>query len=161
MTRRRLRLLWLSVTLLASATSVLEAQRTVALAPGSKVRIRSQGDAKWRVGRLTGIAPDTIRLQSCDSCSVDAYPLTSLSAIQVSMGRIRHGLTIGRGAFYGTFIGLGSGWLYAWQRTRGCKGDLCGLDYLAVPFFGAGGLVIGSAIGSAFRYDDWRPAPIR
>ena len=79
------------------------------------------------------------------------------------MGRTRRGSTIAKGAFLGAIVGLGSGMLYGWQKTRGCKpgDDMCGLAYLAVPFFGAGGLAIGTAVGGSFQYDDWRPALIR
>jgi hypothetical protein len=44
------------------------------------------------------------------------------------------------------------------MMERSC---FCGIDYIAVPFFGAGGFFIGAAIGSSIRYDDWRPALIR
>lgn len=163
MIRRIVLLLWASLALLGALSSGLQAQRTLAVAVGSRIRVQTQGDPTWRVGRLTGIAPDTLRLRSCDSCAVDIYSLPSLSAIQVSMGRTGRNTTVLKGAFLGTLVGLGSGWLYAWQKTRNCKpgDDLCGLEYLAVPFFGAGGLVIGMTIGSFFRYDDWRPALIR
>jgi hypothetical protein len=157
------RLLWLCFLLLASWSRGVEAQQTVAVAPGSKIRVQSQGSPKWRVGRLTSIAPDTVRLQSCVACSVDVYSLQSLSAIQVSVGRTRRSSAIARGALFGALIGLGSGWLYGWQHTRGCSSEaaFCGIDYIAVPFFGAGGFFIGAAIGSSIQYDDWRPALIR
>jgi len=53
--------------LLASWSKVVEAQQTVAVALGSKIRVQSKDSPKWRVGRLTGVAPDTVRLQSCDA----------------------------------------------------------------------------------------------
>ena len=161
MTSGMLRLLWLCFMLLASWSKVVEAQQTVAVALGSKIRVQSKDSPKWRVGRLTGVAPDTVRLQSCDACSVEVYSLPSLMSIQVSVGRTRRGSTIARGALFGALIGLGSGGLYGWQQSRGCSEGPCGIDYIAIPFFGAGGLAIGAAIGSAIRYDDWRPALIR
>jgi hypothetical protein len=161
--RRVLQPLWFCFALLAMPADTLQAQRTLAVALGSKVRVRPWDDPTWRVGRLMGIATDTIRLQSCASCAVDVYLLPSLSAVHVSMGRTGRATTVLKGAVLGTLVGLGSGWLYGWIKTRSCKpgDDLCGLDYLAVPFLGAGGLVIGTVIGSTFRYDDWQPALIR
>jgi hypothetical protein len=163
MITRVARLLLPAFALLAALASGLHAQRTVAVALGSRMRVQTQNDSTWRVGRLAGIVPDTIRLRSCDSCADDVYSLSSLSTIQVSVGRTRRGTTIFKGAVLGTLAGLGSGWLYGWAKTRHCapNDDLCGLEYLAVPFFGAGGLFIGMAIGSSRQYDDWRPALIR
>ncbi|HEX9083778.1 MAG TPA: hypothetical protein VF836_03480 [Gemmatimonadaceae bacterium] len=163
MIRRILRLLCLSLGLLATSGRILQAQRTLSGALGSKIRVQPQGDTEGRVGRLTGVAPDTVRLRPCESCSVDSYFLPSLSAVQVSVGRKRHGSTIAKGAFFGAVIGLASGMFYGWQKTRGCKpgDDMCGLEYLAVPFLGAGGLAIGAAVGGSIQYDDWRPALIR
>jgi hypothetical protein len=163
MITRVLRVLWLSLGLLATSGRILNAQQTLAVALGSKVRVQPEGETKWLVGRLTGVAPDTIRLQQCKSCSVTSYSLPSLSAVEVSMGRTRRGSTILAGALLGAAVGLGSGMLYGWEQTRGCKrgDDMCGLAYLAVPFFGAGGLAIGMAVGGSLKYDDWRPASIR
>lgn len=163
MIRRVLRVLWLSLGLLTTSGKILRAQRTLAVALGSKVRVQPEGETKWLVGRLTGVAPDTVRLQQCKSCSVVSYSLPSLSAVEVSMGRTRRGSTILAGALLGAAAGLGSGMFYGWKQTRRCKrgDDMCGLAYLAVPFFGAGGLAIGTAIGGSFQYDDWRTAPVR
>lgn len=163
MIRRVLPVLWLSLGLLATSGRILRAQQILAVALGSNVRVQPQGDTKWLVGRLTGVAPDTIRLQQCKSCSVVSYSLPSLSSVEVSVGRRRRGSTILAGALVGAAAGLGSGMLYGWKQTRSCKrgNDMCGLAYLAVPFFGAGGLAIGTAVGGSFKYDDWRPALIR
>ena len=163
MIARSLWVLCLSLGLLATSGRILRAQQTLAVALGSKVRVQPEGETKWLVGRLTGIAPDTVRLQQCKSCSVASYSLPSLSAVEVSMGRTRRGSTILAGALLGAAVGLGSGMLYGWKQTRRCKGgdDMCGLVYLAVPFFGAGGLAIGTAVGGSLKYDDWRPASVR
>ena len=160
---RALSLAVLHFALLAGLTSTVHAQRTVAVAVGSRVRVHTQNDSTWRVGRVTRIAPDTLWLRSCDACADNVYTFPYVSDIQLSIGRTRRGNTILRGAVLGTLVGLGSGWMYGWAKTRHCAPNvsLCGIEYLAVPFFGAGGLFIGMAVGSAFRYDDWRPAPIR
>jgi hypothetical protein len=162
MISRVLRVLWLSLGLFATSGRILRAQQTLAVALGSKVRVQPEGETKWLVGRLTGVAPDTVRLQQCKSCSVVSYSLPSLSAVEVSVGRTRHGSTSLAGALLGAAVGMGSGMVYGWKQTRRCKGDgICGLAYLAVPFFGAGGLAIGAAVGGSLKYDDWRPASVR
>jgi hypothetical protein len=162
MIRRVVGLLWAPLAFLASVSSGLYAQRTVAVALGSRVRVQAQGDSTWRVGRLTGIAPDTLRLRLCGNCAESVYSLPSLSAIQVSVGPPR-AATILTGAFLGALVGLGSGWVYASAKTRNCPPNAsdCYLANLAIPIMGVGGLVVGTAIGVFLRYDDWRPALLR
>jgi hypothetical protein len=161
MLRRIPRLLCLAVALLAVSGGTLRAQREFPIALGSRVRVKPQGETTWHVGRLAGVGADTIRLRSCNSCAVDVYSLRSLSAVQVSVGRSARGNTILKGTLLGLLAGLVSGWIYAELQTSKCRGeDLCGLEYLWVPYLGAGGLVVGTLIGASFRYDDWRPASI-
>jgi hypothetical protein len=70
MITRVLRVLWLSLGLLATSGRILGAQQTLAVDLGSKVRVQPEGGTKWLVGRLTGVALDTVRLQQCKSCSI-------------------------------------------------------------------------------------------
>ena len=142
-------------------TNPVQAQHTLAVAVGSRIRLQSQGDTTWRVGRLAGVASDSVRMRSCDSCTIEVYYLPSLSAVQVVVGRTARGSTVVKGGLVGALLGISSGLLYA--KTHGCVSEAasCGVQYLAVPFLGAAGLAIGAAIGSAFRYDDWRPALVR
>ena len=148
----------------AILASDLTAQRTLALAVGSRIRVQGQSESSWHAGRLTGVSPDTIRLQACDTCVEDVYPLPSLSAVQVSVGRIRRGSTIFKGATLGAVIGIAAGQFYGYQKSRGCNDEnssACGIEYLAAPFLGLAGLFMGAAIGSSFRYDDWQTARFR
>ena len=162
MIRRAVRLLGLCLALLAPLGSGVQAQHTLAVAIGSRIRVQTQDDSTWRVGRLAGTALDTLRLRQCDSCAAVIYSLPSLNAIQVSVGRTRRASTILNGGLLGALVGAGSGALYGWAKTRHCapEASVCGIEYLAVPFFGVGGLFIGMAVGASFKYDDWRPAPI-
>jgi len=156
------RLVLLSFGLMAIRVNALVAQRTVALAVGARVRVQPSGDTVWRVGRLVSPGPDTLRLKACDTCSTAAYAIPSLAAVEVSVGRNMRALTILRAAFLGALLGAGAGALWAKLKTSSCKpaDTLCGLEYLAVPYTGVFGFFIGGAVGSLFRYDDWRPAPI-
>jgi hypothetical protein len=142
-------------------TSPVQAQRTLAVAVGSRIRLQSQADTTWRVGRLAGVASDSVHMQSCDSCTIEVYSLPSLRAVQVVVGRTARGSTVLKGALIGALLGISSGLLYA--KKHGCASEAasCGVQYLPVPFLGAAGLAIGAAIGSSFRYDDWRPALVR
>ena len=160
---RRFPIFAFTCVVLAIPQTTIKAQRTVRVAVGSKVRVRPAGDSVWRVGLLTSSTPDTLRLRSCDSCMVDVYSLSSLRAIEVKVGERRSGSAVGMGAVLGGMIGIGAGWFYGWRATRGCAptDDLCGLAYLAIPFFAVGGVAIGAALGSTVRKDDWQPAVIR
>ena len=84
------------------------------MAVGAKVRVRTGTDKPWTVGRLVG-TPDTVRLQACDTCSIAAYPLSALSAVDVSMGLKRRGDTALKGLGIGLLAGVGAGFLLAYQ----------------------------------------------
>ena len=141
----------------------LHAQRTVAAAAGSRIRVRSQDGREWRVGRLIQSPPDTLILRQCDSCATQTYLLSSLADVQVSMGRARSGSTALKGGLIGMVVGLAGGWLYAWNARRNCSpgNDLCGFADLAVPVYGFGGLFIGLGVGGAIQQEIWKPATIR
>ena len=63
----------------------LHAQRTVAAAAGSRIRVRSQDGREWRVGRLIQSPPDTLILRQCDSCATQTYLLSSLADVQATL----------------------------------------------------------------------------
>lgn len=150
--------------LLATGASPLPAQRTVTvgIAVGARVRTQLSGDTVWRVARLVSPGPDTLRVKACDTCPLVAYPLSTLSAVEVSVGRSSRGSTVLFGAFLGAIVGAVGGWLWASYQTRDCPGNAsnCGLAFLAVYGYGAIGFVVGGVVGAMFRYDDWRPALI-
>src|SRR5690242_13596349 len=52
------------------------------------------------------------------------------------------------GGLIGTFVGgLGSA-IYVQQANRSCRGDLCGLAAIAIPYVAGIGLVTGAIIGA-------------
>lgn len=156
-----MRVVWFGLALLVTAGGILPAQQTPAVRVGSRIRVQPQGDTIWHVGILTGVARDTLRLQPCKSCVADVYTLASLSAVDVSLGRQTQTATIVNGAWLEAVAGIGSGWLFGWLETRGCRDGPCGVAYVAIPIFGLAGLFTGATIGSLRRHEDWQPAVIR
>ena len=156
MIRRVVGLLWPLLILLESPTSGLYAQHPIAVAPGARIRVQTQNDSTWHVGRVTRITPDTLRLRSCDSCADDVYSPPALGAIQISVGKKSRGATILTGALVGTLVGIGSGSVFAWTKTRNCPPNAsnCYAVGVAIPIMGLGGLVFGTAIGISLQYDD-------
>jgi hypothetical protein len=153
---------WLFLSSLATIVPSASAQRTLAVAVGAKVRVRTGTDKAWTVGRLVGTPPDTVRLQLCDTCSIAAYPLSALSAVDVSMGPRRRGDTALKGVGIGLLAGVGAGFLLAYHVERGCRDGPCGIGYVILPIVGGtAGLFLGGAAGSFVRYEDWQPAIIR
>jgi len=151
---------WLSVALLALTAPSASAQRTLAVAVGARIRVRAEADSSWRVGRLAGTPPDTIRFQTCDTCAVAAYPL-STTAVEVSVGRKGRSSTALNGAGLGLLAGVGVGFLIGYQANRNCRDTLCGIAYIAVPLGGITGFFLGATAGSRVQYEDWQPARIR
>jgi hypothetical protein len=150
-----------SLVLLAIAGRAVPGQRASVVGVGARIRIQLPTDSAWRVGRLVGMAPDTLRLQTCHPCSVTPYALPDLARVEVSRPRRGRASTTLKGTYLGTALGLGAGLLYGWQKNRDPSCELCGLAYYAIPVFGLGGLVVGTAVGASIRYDDWQPALIR
>jgi hypothetical protein len=150
----------LSFALLVVTAPPASAQRTVALAIGARIRVRSEADSVWRVGRLAGTPPDTVRFQPCETCAVTAYPL-STTLIEVSAGRQRRSSVTINGAGFGLLLGASAGFLLAYEATRNCHDGPCGVAYVAVPIGGIAGFFLGATAGSLVRHEDWQPAPIR
>jgi hypothetical protein len=148
--------------LLVIAASSVQAQRAVVASVGARIRIQLPTDTAWRAGRLVGAVPDTLRLQSCDTCSVVPYARSNIAAVEVRVTRRGRGSTTLKGTYLGMAVGLGAGLLYGWQKTRGPDCEyVCGLAYVAVPVLGFGGLVVGTAVGASIKSVEWQPALIR
>lgn len=152
--------LWLSLALVAMTAPPASAQRTVELGVGTRIRVRTEADSSWRVGRLVGASQDTIRFQACDACAVATYAL-STTTVEVSVARIRDNSTALNGGGLGLLLGAGAGALLAYQATRNCHEGPCGIAYVAVPIGAIAGFFLGATAGSVIRYEDWEPAPIR
>jgi hypothetical protein len=151
---------WLSFALLVVTAPPASAQRTVALAIGARIRVRSEADSVWRVGRLAGTPPDTIRFQPCETCAVAAYPLSTTAVEVNAVGRTQSS-TVLKGAGLGFLLGAGAGFLLAYQSNRNCHDGPCSLAYVAVPIGGFVGLFLGATAGSLIRNEEWQPAPLR
>lgn len=124
------------------------------------MRVQPRSDTTWRVGRLIGTAPDTLRLLSCDTCSAVDYALPALKAVEVSKGRKPRGYTVLRGTMFGLMLGTAAGAVGAKYHSRSCGDDTC-FSILLVPMGSVAGLIAGTTIGALIRYDEWRPAVIR
>lgn len=89
---------------------------------------------------------------------MDSYPVTTLSAVDVSQGIHSSGL---KGALVGGLTGFAAGLVLAYYETRGCKEGPCGIAWAVVPEIGAfAGVFIGGAAGSRNRREDWQPVAI-
>jgi hypothetical protein len=157
---RRVSCFSFALMLMISAPAPASAQRTVELAVGARIRVRSEADSVWRIGRLAATLPDTIRFQPCETCAVAAYPL-STTAVEVSSIPRSQTSTVLEGAGLGFLLGAGAGGLLAYQSNRNCHDGPCGLAYVAVPIGGFVGLFLGAAAGSLIRNEEWHPAPLR
>lgn len=143
-----------------TATVPLRAQDTVVVRAGSLVRARVGVDSAWHTGRLVAYESDTLRLQRCERCAVEAHPLASVSALearvrsQPSLGGVL--LVMAAGGLAGVIIGDRIG-----RRTR-CHDGPCALGEAYDAALGLGvGVAIGALASTNLRFDVWRPVVVR
>ena len=162
---------FLVALLLVRLAAPAEAQRTdtLAVAPGSRLRIATQAASAPFSASLVEQMAGGIVVGDCRACGADStIRWSDLRAVEVRNGR-RHG---GRSALVGAGIGVLAGTLIAavavHQDTQSCKStheDFCGLAVLAIPAValtgGAVGLLAGLVIGTERWERVWPAAPRR
>jgi hypothetical protein len=141
----------------ATTAPYASVQRTLPLAAGARIRIRVEPDTFWRVGRLVGTPPDTVKFQACDKCTVVAFPLSALNAVDVSLG---NSSSAPKGSVFGALAGGAAGFLLGSYIGRGCRDGPCVQHIVLVPFGSILGFFLGGAAGSVNRHEDWQPVPI-
>jgi hypothetical protein len=145
----------------AATAPIASAQHTLAVQVGARIRVRSNPDSSWRVGRLAGAPPDSVQFQSCDACLIETYPL-STALVDISAGRQGSSSSLLKGAGLGLLAGIGAGILFAARAERGCRDGPCGISYTIAPALGGiAGFFVGATIGSLAGHEDWQPAPTR
>ena len=151
----------LSCVLLAGVVPSAFAQRTLDVQVGARIRVRTNPDSSWRVGRLAGAPPDSVQFQACDACVLETYPLSS-ALVDISAGRRGSSSSLLKGAGLGLLAGIGAGILFAAHAERGCRDGPCGISYTIAPALGGfAGFFVGATIGSLVSHEDWQPAPTR
>ncbi|MGI8510884.1 MAG: hypothetical protein ACR2MQ_16365 [Gemmatimonadaceae bacterium] len=158
-------ILWTSTALHAQAnqrlmsgdTAVKARARfdTIQVQPQTRVRVRAYSDG-WHIGRVAEQRPDTLVLRRCEACEPEALSLRSIGEVDVSRGRhFTAGHAI-EGALAGTALGIAAGMLYTWQSERNCRGDLCGLAALSIPYGAAAGFGGGLIVGAIIPSERWQ-----
>jgi hypothetical protein len=157
----------LVLAFLAATPLAAQSVDTLAVAPGSLLRVTTRAGARLPVVTITRQTPDSLVLfLECRSCSMSdsAVAWRDLRSVERYAGR-NHG----RGALIGTGIGVlvGTvvGVVVAKIAIDDCEGDLCGLNALAAPLgsiIGAvGGVTIGAIVGTDRWVRVWPNAPNR
>ena len=125
-----------------AVTMPLSAQDTLALAPGSSLRVTTQSPAMVRVGTLLRLGGDSLVLAPCGRCRPEAYALPTLVRVEVNRGTRANPVS----TFAGIALGAVGGAVFGVRKTVSIGG----------LFVGAfGGAVLGGALGSRMRTDDW------
>lgn len=115
------------------------------LRPGAYIRAQLGAD-RLLSGRFVPIADGRLGIRS-DAGATDTLRLREIGELAV---RGRHTKT---GAIIGGIAGAGFGLFVGYMAYALCEVDSCrdGSSFLiAIPAFGAGGALVGAAIGSAF-----------
>lgn len=140
---------------------IASVQSTLAVQVGARIRVRTNPDSLWRVGRLVGAPPDSVQFRACDACTLQTYPLSS-ALVDISAGRQGSSSSLLKGAGLGLLAGIGAGILFAARSERGCHDGPCGISYTIAPALGGfAGFFVGATIGSLVSHEDWQPAPTR
>ena len=145
----------------ATTAPIASVQSTLAVQVGARIRVRTNPDSSWRVGRLVGAPPDSVQFQACDACVLETYPLSS-ALVDISAGRQGGSSSLYKGAGLGLLAGIGAGILFAAHAERGCRDGPCGISYGIAPALGGfAGFFVGATIGQLITHEDWQPAPTR
>jgi len=139
-------------------TSAVAAQDiSVAVAPGTRIRVLRTGDDTPQEATFVSFDHDTLLLKPGGCCIVDSIPIESITAVDVSggigvsAGRVAGGIVFG--ALAGTVVGWGVGNVACSMPE---SGELCGLGVaLLATALGAGGAVLGVVWGIESKVERW------
>ena len=162
-------------SLLVFGSSSSAAAQQAPAAPGARVRVWTQADAKGRpsgpkrTGRVTSISADTVVLQPEGSAGTTSIPLTSVTRLDVSHGPERWSRSALRGGAIGATVGALLGVLTqlgpldtdAPECSRGqffCDTER---DFVFVAVsLGGIGAAAGAVIGIARGGERWERLPV-
>jgi len=160
----------LAIGFVAAPPGVLRGQDTSALAPGTRVRVKTPvctnsrtSSCSWIVGTLASIDSATIELHD-ENGMVVAVPRTRSTQLDVSTGRGKCSADRGRcvaiGLFVGAAVGVVAGFVIV--ETQGgpssvqCIDDspICPTYYYVATM--AGGAIVGTVVGAVVGRERWR-----
>jgi hypothetical protein len=150
----------------ATAQTIVRPVTPDSFTQGAHVRAVIRSDGTTLDGFVKSVNHDTLLIASCKTCADGVpAPLVTLRDLQLERRRAKNGagriaVDMLKGLFYGALVGAGVGGIAAYYETSkpDCR-ELCGLDWLLVPYVaaigGASGLVTGGIIGVAQRESYW------
>ena len=151
------RVVSVAALLVASISFAAAAQSRPPLTPGARIRGRFRTTPQSVVGVLDTISGDTVQVRPDGERGARVVTLTAIKAIDVSRGQRSNAL---KGAQVGLVAGGGVG-LVAFVAS--CKKGFAGLPdcrdvWLFAPI--AGGLLVGTVIGSRSHSEKWESVPL-
>lgn len=151
--RRRMMLVGLAWPLLATAQA--QSPPRVALDSGDAVRVLTRWGGQVE-GRLVRWSADRLVLRLTDTgASADTeVPLADVAEVETRVRRRTAGSAL-KGFGIGALAGAAAGAAIAGASMSNCKGEMCGLAYLAIPFVGAAGSVVGLLVGAVRTTETW------
>jgi hypothetical protein len=154
--------------LLVVPLSTISAQQPPPLEVGSLVRVtsdcrpgRSRADCRMEIGVLEAATADSVSLRLLDGGYLNAWPLASVTRLEVSRGRKSNG---GTGALYGFMAGFGVGAIWGGIAGEGYMGDAhisaAGSVVFGGLYVGAIGAIGGLLVGTFIKTDRWEEVPL-
>jgi hypothetical protein len=147
--------------LVALGSASVEAQDSVAIELGARIRLRSDTTTPWVYGRFGGWVADSIVLQPPRRSAPRRIAIGALEQIDVrQVDRARHGRNTMIGALAGvgaTTIALGLAIRHCERANPRSDGPPCGLGWAALPVYALGGAIVGGVAGRLWPTRRWQP----
>ena len=144
--------LWASLLALV-VPRALGAQEIV---PGVRIRNWIAPPGEWHTGTLVRYGTDSVVIQRCPECAVDAQSWARITRVEVSEGHTWSGRHMAIGALV---VGVTAAWIDEQKVERDvarCHDGPCGLEAVEIPIAGILGALSGVALGALWRVESWR-----
>ena len=147
--------------LVALGSANAEAQDSVAIEMGARIRLRGEATTPWAYGRFGGRAADSIVLQPLRGSAPRRIAIGALQEIDVrQVDPAQHGRNTMVGALTGvaaTTVALGLAIRHCEHTNPRSDGPPCGLGWAGLPVYALGGAIVGGFAGRLWPAHRWQP----
>jgi hypothetical protein len=147
--------------LVASGSTNAEAQDSIAIEMGARIRLRAETTTPWAYGRFGGRVGDSIVLEPLRGSAPRRIAIGALQEIDVRRDdQTQHRRNTMIGALSGvaaTTVALGLAIRHCERANPQSDGPPCGLGWAALPVYALGGAIVGGVAGRLWPAHQWQP----
>jgi hypothetical protein len=166
-----IKIIFLTTGLVLATCFNLLAQEQIVLKPGARVRLTTSlatTRPSRYVGTVIAVNADTLVLKTEESVPLLMFPLTSLTKLQVSQGRVSRGANalkgVGIGLLSGAVVGAVVGYTTGVDEDETYDCGFCYTRGTGAAFFagvfGGFGLIVGGLMGLGWDNERWQEVPL-